>query len=919
MSPFQRITPARSPRQTWQARYGTGLLMVLVSLLLPVAPASASETVSPLVRLFDEEVLAENVFAVRQRARSLAPEARYDYLRAWVLPSHSSIRLFAKLTPAEPVPPIQDEHPFDQSRLRVAVEQGQRRVPTGGNLVSPVYDLMDIAQQLNRLDELRAEVQALQLAGEIPERGQLCLLALIEMARGDEKAAAIAADQLFARLATGAAPKLIDRMPETLFVWAAAERGVLLMEAERFLVPIWDNQIRVAKNSGPGEWDRMMPVLLGRVRHARQYGLPASQLYNSPMPLSTWHGATRKHSWSIGSGVPAAHWQLVDRTAVCLSRHDEEYLCFGTPLRGDFTVECLCTGFGYRDSHPSVAGTWIAPVYMQQTVAIGDVSTVRPQIPLSSNLSHLDDFVRYRIEVRGRVCSRFINGRLIHTETLPEEHDPWVAIRVPNFGHGHVRDVRITGSPTIPKRITLSKLRTAAYYEPLPTGLPFRPISQLHGWIPWHDDLWKAELQMWQLEEDEAGQTVIVGRRQPEHAGVGDERLLRYHWPLVWDSEVSYEFFYREGASLVHPAIGRKAFLLDRVGVQTHWISNGVWDQSDLDPLNATPAPDSPATLPLKPDAWNTMSLRITGDTLQLQLNGVPIYRGELEPTNDRTFGLFYDCGQTEARVRNIVLQGNWPQTLPPVAEQELRGTQTDAFDLARDALPATFDFDFTKATLPELESQFFVSRNKASTPGDLQMQPDGLHVTASAPVGQYAALLLGANLQVEGDFDITSRFEHLQLKLPEQGSSGVYQCTLFSKPMPRHYNLLRTAGQFKDMPLRQVIQLEIFNLDPARRGPTYPAIFTDESPAGRLRTVRRGQTLSFLAASYDSDSFQVLHSEEVTDESLHFNDIHLRASCHSHGGTEARVSVVWKEIRVRAEKIINRKSIVPSIEPKSK
>ncbi len=882
------------------------LLIAIFSSLLPAMPAMASEPVSPLASLFDEEVLADNVFAVRQRARSLSPEARYESLRAWVLPAHGSVRLFAKLTPAEPVPPVQDDHPFDQLRLRVAAQLGQRRVLIGGNLVSPVYDLIDTAQKLNRLDELRTDVLARQVSGEIPERGQLCLLALIEMSRGDEKAAAIAADQLFARLATGAAPKLIDRMPETLFVWAAAERGMLLSEADRFLQPILDHQVRPAKNSGPGEWDRMIPALLGRVRHIRQYGLDASQPYNSLMPLSTWHAATRKHSWSIASGVPATHWQLVDRTAVCMSRNDDEFLFFGTPLRGDFTVECLCTGFGYRDSHPSVAGTWIAPIYMEQAVAHGELWATRPKIPLASNLSQLDDYVRYRIDVKDRVCSRYLNGRLVHTETLPEEHDPWVAMRVPFYGDGHVRDVRITGSPTIPERITLSELKTAAFSESLPEGLPFRPISQLHGWIPWSDELWQVELQSWQLEVDEDGRTVIVGRRSPEHTGAGAERLLRYHWPLVWDSEVTYEFFYREGQSLVHPAIGRKAFLLNRAGVQTHWISNGVWDQSDLDPLNATPVPGSPATLPLKPNAWNSVSLRITGDTVHLQLNGVPIYSGKIEPTNDRIFGLFYDCGQTEARIRNVVLQGNWPKTLPPVDEQELRGTQADAFNLARDKLPAKFDFDFTQATLPELKNQFVIEMNSYSTPEDLQLQPDGLHLTSRAPASKDSQVLLGAKLQVEGDFDITSRFEDLKMNLPEYGFCGIYHCLLFSKPTPLHCNMIRSVGHYKQYPLRHVIQTEFFKIDPVRGGASYPAIFTDESSAGRFRTIRRGKTLSFLASTFDSDSFQVLHSEEVTDEPLHFNDIHLRANCGWHNGQEGQVSVIWKDLRVRATKIVN-------------
>jgi hypothetical protein len=188
--------------QARHTRYGIALLVVLANLLLLTTRLMASDALPTVSKLFDEELLADNVFGVRQRARSLSPEARYEYFQRWVLPSSDTIRLFAKLTTAEPVPPVQEEHPFDQSRLQVAANKGQRRVQTGGNLVSPVYDLIDIAQQLQRLDELRAEVLAQKVSGEVPARGQLCLLALIKMARGDEKAAATAADQLFARLAS---------------------------------------------------------------------------------------------------------------------------------------------------------------------------------------------------------------------------------------------------------------------------------------------------------------------------------------------------------------------------------------------------------------------------------------------------------------------------------------------------------------------------------------------------------------------------------------------------------------------------------------------------------------------------------------------------------------------------------------------
>ena len=877
-----------------------------------ISPVSAADTPNrpphfqAQAVLFDEDVLADNVWQVRKHAQSLPLDARYDYLHSWVLPTHTpeTVRLFAELTTSEPAPPVQDDHPYDLLRLRLAAERQQRRVEIGGNLVSPVYDLIDTARLLKRLDQLRADVDARRVKEEIPQRGKLCLLTLIDMARGEEKAAAANADQLFTRLTTGVAPKLIDRMPETLFVWAATERGMLLNEVERFLAPMWENQIRPALNSGPGEWDRMIPILQGRVRHARDYADHSSQPYNSAPALSTWHSATRKHSWVNAAGVPAAHWQLDQGTVACLSRHDDEFLFYGSPLSGDFAVECLCSGFGYRDSHPFYAGAFLSPVYTMDTVSFGELWKWRSDIPLSPKLSSLDDYTRYRIEVQAGVCSRYINGRLIHEEPLPANHDPWFAIRVPNFGNGHVRDVRITGTPTIPEQLRISEFRTADYADPLPEGVPFRPINRLHGWVPWHDELWKVELQSWQLEDDESGRAVIVGRRSPEHQGAGAERLLRYHWPLVWDSEVTYDFFYSEGQSVAHPALGRLAFLLNPTGLQTHWITNGFWDRTELNPLNAQSITGRSAKLPLKSNAWNAMSLRLTGDTVHLQLNGVLICSDEIEPTNDRTFGVFYDCGEAEARVRNVVLRGDWPKTVPPVEQQELHGTQADMLNVSRDALPDKFEFDFTQTTKQELQELFVVTGNVDMAPNVFELKPDGLHMSVTAPIGEYAAQTVGPILNIEGDFDITSRFENLQLKYPEQGFCGIYHCLLFTQPKPRQYNMIRSVGQYSNHPLRFVVQAEIYNQDPERPGATYPAIFTDQSPAGRMRLARRGKTLTYLYTTFDSDSYQILHSEEITDEALHINGINLRLSAYSQGGTESEASVVWKDLQIHASKI---------------
>ena len=70
--------------------------------------------------------------------------------------------------------------------------------------------------------------------------------------------------------------------------------------------------------------------------------------------------------------------------------------------------------------------------------------------------------------------------------------------------------------------------------------------------------------------------------------------------------------------------------------------------------------------LPLNPKAWNKVRLAVTGDTVTVSLNGLPVYKRAIEPTNQRLFGLFHYTDRTEARVRGMILTGDWPKQLPP-------------------------------------------------------------------------------------------------------------------------------------------------------------------------------------------------------------------------------------------------------------
>ena len=57
--------------------------------------------------------------------------------------------------------------------------------------------------------------------------------------------------------------------------------------------------------------------------------------------------------------------------------------------------------------------------------------------------------------------------------------------------------------------------------------------------------------------------------------------------------------------------------------------------------------------------------------TVSIKLNGQPIYERELAAVNQRTFGLFHYVDATTPRVRNVVMRGDWPKTLPTFLSQE--------------------------------------------------------------------------------------------------------------------------------------------------------------------------------------------------------------------------------------------------------
>jgi hypothetical protein len=248
--------------------------------------------------------------------------------------------------------------------------------------------------------------------------------------------------------------------------------------------------------------------------------------------------------------------------------------------------------------------------------------------------------------VAGRRLNVSINGRKVHEAPLPPECDPWLALLCPSNQSGAVRKLAISGHPQVPDRLNLSALPDLAGWR-----------TDEYGETTTGDD---AD---WEKRGEE-----IIGRLIDDIPGARQESLLRYHRPLLEDGRIAYEFYYDPGKAMVHPALDRLAFLLEPEGVRVHRLTDGAYERSGLAPDNAHEEPENrrgPASLPLKPKAWNQLALGIKGDKATLELNGRAIYERKLEPANRRAFGLFHYADATQARVRNVTYQGEWHGSVP--------------------------------------------------------------------------------------------------------------------------------------------------------------------------------------------------------------------------------------------------------------
>ena len=162
---------------------------------------------------------------------------------------------------------------------------------------------------------------------------------------------------------------------------------------------------------------------------------------------------------------------------------------------------------------------------------------------------------------------------------------------------------------------------------------------------------------------------VIEAAKQNVVAGGTHQSLLQYQRPLLEGETMTYEFRYQADEAIVHPAIGRLAFLFEPGGIRIRWITDGALEWTGLPEDNATLEPlnrRGPRPFPLKDNDWNKVSISLGEGKINVSLNDSVVYIRELDKgaTSAGKFGLYRDRARG-VQVRNVVLTGDWPEEVP--------------------------------------------------------------------------------------------------------------------------------------------------------------------------------------------------------------------------------------------------------------
>ncbi|GAA5509560.1 DUF1583 domain-containing protein [Novipirellula caenicola] len=792
--------------------------------------------------LFPEAILCSNTREIIRLASEMEPEQRYAFLSDWVLPgsSHRTFRLDGHFVP-------QDANETSGEHQHNAGHHSH------GHLIAPATELIATAKALGRLLELMLKIKQGPDDTLEQKRARAAMLALVQAAQGDVDHAHESLETLYKWVSE--APDLTpDQLwPEVLVAHAFADdpdAASVLADLLTMLKPATFNDANT------------VGIELLNVLQFLDVAIQAEDVDLPQIEPKFWVVSSPVDAMKRLAGGGKATWVAKPGRMQAIGGHGIEQIFYRYPLEGDFEFEFQHSLRNSTGCQVLIGGQCIQ--VSRWNIRNGPIDGPLTSTKIDPDLSAEGLLLHQRFSVKNGVCTVFADGREVLQ--LPVQPGfPWIAIRQAYKQSTRLLDLRVSGDATIPDAVRLD-------------------TEGISGWRSYYHHDVNGEHLPWRWQDGE-----IVGERSTKFAGTGDEQLLYYQRPVCEDASIRYLFFHSEGETTVHPAIDRTAFLLEQNGVAVHSITDGRYDETFANKVNRHVIAENQRAAPgdlLRNDEWNAMEMIVRGGTIELKLNDEPIYVGPLDADAARTFGLFYFADQSSARVKEVMLRGEWPTVLPTLDRQPLANQTVVQLDATRDQLESKFAHDFTRDGLP---SEFFAIEGQQYA--TITRSNKGVTFAIRSP-DKWTQSSIVCNMQMQGDFDVSLDYSDLKLESGEVAMARLIVPFVSANAVSAR--LSRDEHGRGKRVINSVLQTENPN-----GGPTVvnkPLGW--ESTSGTMRIARRGKQLHLLIKDDTSSQFRHLESFEVPDEptqKMRLVTIAQRAEL---------ATANWRKIDIRADQL---------------
>jgi hypothetical protein len=385
--------------------------------------------------------------------------------------------------------------------------------------------------------------------------------------------------------------------------------------------------------------------------------------------LSHWIRSTMASAKEFSEGKTAPIWVTDgERQIDHICGFSQDYLWLRYPLEGNFRFELDSKDGNWGESTLVVDGLRLGAIGSSNAAYLKTQSG-GDWLMYYSKAIKKNEWNHFSVTLDDKFLSYRINDTLVYQEERSES-TPWIGLHSEGNKKTTVRDIKITGTPIIPREVKMipeGNLRgwSGQYFGvKLPTADVNLKQREKEANPPRRyrssPKVTQINSLAWTLRDGE----LISG--EMEKRGFNGQSCLRYERPLGDGESIQYEFFYQPEKMEVHPSIGRVAYLLRPDGCHLHWMNAGSTSWKIPPDYEVPLAEADPIPCPLKPGRWNQVQLQRNEKNLQISLNGETVFDQEPQSRlGDMVFGLYHNGTKTSARIRNMTFQGDWPENLP--------------------------------------------------------------------------------------------------------------------------------------------------------------------------------------------------------------------------------------------------------------